>query len=272
MITYRFLSNFPLKPSLDQVLNGIRWWQKWEIVPGVFTPGVNDVKWLLDNLQLPASLDGARVLDIGGWNGAFSFECERRNAREVVMVEPMPPAATGFDRTKAFLESKVQHRQGSIYDLDPETIGYFDIVLCLGIIYHLRYPLLGLDNIRRICRGQLFVESAILETAFWTPDGIQPLAVAAPGLENLSILQFFRGTEFFNDKTNWFVPNVEAANALIEAAGFQVLRSHVDGRYFCHSRVTPGRPPIFEMAHEGLDYETHARHLLGPADNWPIIG
>jgi 2-polyprenyl-3-methyl-5-hydroxy-6-metoxy-1,4-benzoquinol methylase len=263
------LREAPVKPTLEQVLNEISWWQKWEIVPGVFTSGPHDVKFLLDNLELPASMDGARVLDIGGWNGAFSFECERRNAAEVIMIEPTPVTATGFDRTKAFLESNVKCYPGTIYDLDPKWLGHFDIVLCLGVIYHLRYPLLGLDNIRRVCRDRLYVESAILEVASWTPTGIRHLADLGANLSELPFLQFFPGAEYFSDSTCWYIPNAMAADGMIEAAGFEVLHSHVNRRYFCRARVRPGRPPMFTAAHEGVDYETHARHLLGPPSKWP---
>lgn len=265
------LSETAVKPALDEILNQINWWQKWEIVPGVFTPGINDVAFLLDHVRLPASLQGARVLDIGGWNGAFSFECERRGASEVVMVEPSPVAGTGFDRTAAFLDSKVKYYQGSIYDLDPKWLGHFDIVLCFGIIYHLRYPLLGLDNIRRICRGELFVESATLESACWDGSHLVALGEIGPELENLPFLQFFEGSQFFDDTTNWFVPNAVATKAMIEAAGFEVLEHHVEGRYFAHARVKRGLPPMFAASHEGADYDLHARHLLGATSRWAAM-
>jgi tRNA (mo5U34)-methyltransferase len=260
-----------VKPSLDEILNEIDWWQRWEIVPGVFTPGINDVAFLLDHVRLPASLRGVRVLDIGGWNGAFSFECERRGASEVVMIEPSPVAGAGFDRIKAFLDSKVKYYQGSIYDLDPKWLGHFDIVLCFGIIYHLRYPLLGLDNIRRICRGELFVESATLESACWDGSHLVALGEIGPELENLPFLQFFEGSQFFDDTTNWFVPNAVATKAMIEAAGFEVLEHHVEGRYFAHARVKRGLPPMFAASHEGADYDLHARHLLGATSRWAAM-
>jgi len=259
------------KPELDELLSGIAWWQKWEIIPGVFTPGPHDVQFLIDNLSLPLRMDGARVLDIGGWNGAFSFECERRGAADVVMIEPTPVAATGFDRVKAFLDSKVHLHPGSIYDLDPHWLGHFDIILCLGVIYHLRYPLLGLDNIRRVCRGDLYVESAILDAAALTPDGIRPFSDMGPGLEELPLLEFFDERQYFNDSTNWFVPNAAAANSMLRAAGFDVISHCVNTRYFAHARVRPGMPPMFLMSHEGIDYKTHARALLGPTSRWAAM-
>jgi len=256
------------QPTLDEVMK-LAWWQRWEIAPGVFTPGPHDVHGMLTHLDLPASMQGLRVLDIGGWNGAVSFECERRGATEVVMIEPTPTAATGFEVTKAYLGSAVRCHPGTIYDLDPRWLGHFDVVLCLGVIYHLRYPLLGLDNIRRVCRQDLYVESAILDSAAWTPTGVRPLSDFAPSSTELPTLQFFDQRQYFNDGTSWFVPNAVAANAMIRAAGFEVLRHHVAGRYYCRARVAEGKPPILEYAHEGIDYETHARRLLGALSDWP---
>ena len=60
------------------------WHQRWEIAPGIFTPGGNDVAQIMDLAGVPASLTGKRVLDIGAWNGCCSFECERRGAAEVI--------------------------------------------------------------------------------------------------------------------------------------------------------------------------------------------
>lgn len=257
-----------VKPSLQEVLDNVAWWQRWEIVPGVFTNGPHDVQPLIQNLDLPADLTGKRVLDIGGWNGAFSFECERRGASEVVMVEPTPSSSTGFELVRRFLESNVKLYTTSIYDLDPAWLGYFDIVLCLGIIYHLRYPLLGLDNIRRVCRGDLYVESAVLETASWSPTGIRPLDQIATGLGIYPLLQFFDQKQYFGDGTNWFVPNQKAADAMIEAAGFDIIRSHIAGRYYSVSRIKQGEAPLFRYAHEGIDYDTHGVKLLGPRAKW----
>lgn len=258
--------------DLLRVLRTVAWWQKWEIEPAVFTPGLNDVAWILANIQFPADITGARVLDIGGWNGCFSFECERRGASEVVMVEPTPVASTGFEITKAYLDSKVKRVDGTIYDLDPDKLGHFDIVLCLGVIYHLRYPLLGLDNIRRVCKRDLYVESACLEEAFCAPapTGAVPLDKLGPHLKDLSIVQFSKENLYFNDTTNWFIPNRTAADAMLESAGFAVTHSLATRRYFAKATVKPGEPPLFKEAHEGLDYELHARHLLGDRARWAM--
>ena len=252
--------------TLDEFLPTVRWWQRWEIAPGVFTPGPNDVAAILDKCGFPQRIDGARVLDIGGWNGCFAFECERRGASEVVMLEPNPD--TGFELTKAFLGSKVIKRSGTVYDLDPAVLGRFDIVLFLGVVYHLRYPLLGFDNIRRVAKDWLYTESACLEEATRTFQGWQGFATFAPEMANLPMLQFWKGSEYFEDSTNWFIPNQAALDGMIEAAGFQVDHVLINRRYFSRARMMEGRAPMFSQAHEGIDYDVHLAHLLGPLDSW----
>ena len=75
-----------------------------------------------ERVQLPADLTGKRVLDIGAWNGGYSFECERRGAAEVVAYSLENPDVTGFNRLKALLGSRVRYVQGSVYTLSPERV------------------------------------------------------------------------------------------------------------------------------------------------------
>jgi len=90
-------------------------------------------------------------------------------------------------------------------------------------------------------------------------------------ISDCTIFTILRWTQFFNDSTNWFVPNAAAANAMIEAAGFDVLKHRVDGRYYAHTRVKSGTPPILVLSHEGMDYDIHARRLLGATAQWAAM-
>src|SRR5713226_8698296 len=110
------------------------WHQRWEIEPGVFTPGVNDVGMLLNAVRFPDRIDGLRVLDIGAWNGCFSFECERRGASEVVAYSLENPDESGFNRLKSLLNSRVSYIEGSVYALSPEKLGFFDVILFFGVL------------------------------------------------------------------------------------------------------------------------------------------
>src|SRR5712691_5486106 len=151
----------PAPAGLDvkQLFDGAHWHQGWEVFRGVSTPGPHPVSLLCANTQLPADLTGKRVLDVGAWNGCFSFECERRGASEVIAYSLENPEVTGFRRLKAALGSKVEYVQGSVYSLSPEKFGTFDLILFFGVLYHLRYPLLAIDRMRTVSKGDVLIET-----------------------------------------------------------------------------------------------------------------
>jgi hypothetical protein len=120
-----------MKADLSAIFEGTYWHQKWEVAPGIFTPGHNPVIDLMKWTNVPVDLTGKRVLDIGAWNGCFSFECERRNAAEILAIGPEPSTETGFDKLKAFLKSNVIYQQRSIYNLHPDVLGKYNSLLQL---------------------------------------------------------------------------------------------------------------------------------------------
>jgi tRNA (mo5U34)-methyltransferase len=148
------------------------WYHRIALKPGLVTPGINDSQAVLELLELPQHCSGARVLDIGARDGFFSFELERRGA-EVLAIDYMPPDRTGFMVAKEILGSNVTYKVANVYDLDPGDYGTFDIVLFLGVLYHLRNPMLALDKIWQICRGRLWVESQVIDNAFLDMETMQ---------------------------------------------------------------------------------------------------
>src|SRR5262245_48364448 len=121
------------------------WFHQIEVAPGIVTPGIDPSPEKLKRLTFPADLRGKRVLDIGAWDGFFSFECERRGAAEVVAIDAAP--SLSFAVARELLGSQVKFYAMNIYDLTPVTLGQFDLVLCLGVLYHLRHPLFGLERV-----------------------------------------------------------------------------------------------------------------------------
>ena len=116
-------------------------------------------------LQLPEDLTGWTVLDIGAWHGFFSFECERRGADRVLAVDSYAWDRFGmreFEAARERLGSKVEHRRADVHELDPAEIGQFDLVLLLGVFYHLRDPLAALERVARVTRRLLICETHVL--------------------------------------------------------------------------------------------------------------
>jgi len=122
-------------------------------------------------LKFP-DVKGKTVLDVGAWDGYFSFEFERRGAKRVLAVDLGDEGALqAFELARALHKSKVEHLRLDAHNLSPDTIGTFDVVFCAGLLYHLRHPLYALERIRSVTAGQLIVETASLIPAVheWVP-------------------------------------------------------------------------------------------------------
>ena len=192
--------------------DAIRWYHSIDLGGGVVTAGVDDSPFRLARVQLPESLHGKTVLDIGAWDGFFSFECERRGATRVVAADHFSWHGTGWGTKAGFtlareaLGSRVEDIDIDVMDLSPERIGTFDVVLFLGVLYHLRHPFLALERVASVTRDYLIVETVVDLV------GVQRPAMA-----------FYPGRELNNDPTNWWGPNVPAVKGMLETLGFRAV-------------------------------------------------
>lgn len=206
------------------------WYHRIELKPGLITPGINDSQAVLNLLELPKDCSGLRVLDIGARDGFFSFELERRGA-EVLAIDYLPPDQTGFMVAKEILGSNVTYRVANVYDLNPEDYGMFDIVLFLGVLYHLRNPMLALDKIWQICRSRLWVESQLIDNAFLDMETMQMKKISTlhPSLSKIPLMQFYSGTSLNNDASNYWAPNMACLKAMLEECNFIVDKTLLNG-------------------------------------------
>lgn len=199
------------------------WFHRIELRPGIVTPGPHDSPALLRRLQLPDDCSGMRVLDLGTRDGFFAFEMERRGA-VVVALDYFPPTETGFGIATEVLGSRVRYVQDNIYNLRPEKYGHFDIVLLLGMIHHLPDPLLALNLIRSVCKGQLFLETHVIDQCFVLADGRSvPLASISRKLEGVPLMQFYRGNTLNDDNSRFWGPNVACLEQMLAESDFDVL-------------------------------------------------
>lgn len=201
--------------------------QRWEVFDGCFTNGPKDVLRACSFLGLPARLDGQRVLDIAPWNGLFSFECARRGAAEVVALGPEDPDSTGFSAIKELTNAQnVRYVRDSLYNIENHNLGEFDMVLFLGVIYHLRHPLLALDTLYDHCKTSLYVDSAIIDHGkhIVRPERFDGLGE----WKDVPLVYFSQRDEVRQkaDHTNWFKPNLPALCDFIETSGFKVTHTH----------------------------------------------
>jgi tRNA (mo5U34)-methyltransferase len=179
------------------------WWHSFELPDGSIIEGVNDLaaqKRRLDQYPIPQDLRGKRVLDIGAWDGWFSFEMERRGA-EVLAIDRWENPR--FYEIRRLLGSRVDYREMDVYELQPDKVGTFDIVLFLGVLYHVKHPLLALERVCSVAKDMAIVESFVLHE---------------PGERKL--LEFFEYDELGGQFDNWFGPTVTTLAALCRTAGF----------------------------------------------------
>ncbi|HYN37095.1 MAG TPA: DUF1698 domain-containing protein [Actinomycetota bacterium] len=222
-----------------------RWWHEIELAPGVVTPGDDSNRMklpILDEIGLPKDMAGLRALDIGCSDGYFSFEMEKRGAL-VVAIDFVPENYTGFATAKKILGSVVEYRMENVYNLSPETFGTFDVVIFMGVLYHLRSPLAGLDAIRSVMKegAELFVGTMIIDEYFQLPDGAATsLTALHPALAEVPIWQAFPRGSLNGDYTNCFAPNRKALIAALEEAQFRVesLKCETVGGYARATAVT----------------------------------
>jgi tRNA (mo5U34)-methyltransferase len=130
-------------PEWNKLLEQTGWWHSFELADGSVIRGVNSLESLKDRaaaFPIPQDLRGRRVLDIGAWDGWFSFEMERRGA-DVVAIDCFDNPR--FREIHAIYKSRVDYRQMDVYEITPQTVGRFDFVLFLGVLYHLKHPLLA---------------------------------------------------------------------------------------------------------------------------------
>jgi len=193
--------------ELRDEVGRIRWFHSIDLGHGIVTPGVDRSARRLRRLGMPASLTGLSVLDVGTFDGFYAFEAERRGGRVVATdtaVWRNPDIGkSGFNLARRVLGSSVEDREVDVLELSPETVGSFDLVLFLGVLYHLPNPLLALERVASVARGQL-----IMETHVDLLGSRRPAAA------------FYPGTELQDDASNWWGPNLAAAKGMLQAVGF----------------------------------------------------
>lgn len=205
------------------------WYHQIPIADGIVTPGINDTAQVLRLLELPETLKGLRVLDIGARDGFFSFECERRGA-EVVAIDCAPAETTGFNVVRDLFSSKLTCIRANVYEITPERFGKFDLILFLGVLYHLRDPLLAIDLIRSVCTDKLILETYVIDNAFVKADGSNVAVTAISSeLQSVPIMQFYPRNTLNNDYTNYWGPNMKCVQAMLEEATFAVNKAILNG-------------------------------------------
>ena len=206
------------------------WYHTIELAPGQVTPGWFDARPVVEKMPWP-DVKGKRCLDVGTYDGFFAFEMEKRGAAEVVATDisghehwdwPMdvraqgperlaeiagPQKGLGFQIAKEALNSNVEKVEINIYDLTPEKMGTFDVIVCGSLMLHLRDPLRAMWAVRSVCAGH-FLSAETIDLLLTIEHPNRPVSVLNGVGSNL----------------HWTIPNAAGHRQMLRASGFKVER------------------------------------------------
>jgi len=222
------------------------WFHNIELIGGVWTAPdhfLGDypaVKWRSFASAIPQDLTGRSVLDIGCNGGFYAIEMKSRGAERVLGVDYDEDYLAQARFAAQVRGLDIEFRQLSVYDVG--ALGErFDVVLFMGVFYHLRHPLLALDLIyehaakdllvfQSMQRGAKEVEPVAENYSFWQTEHFDK-----PGYPKLHFIEH----EYADDPTNWWAPNAACAEAMLRSAGFQIVAHPEDEVYVCRRGERP---------------------------------
>lgn len=243
------------RSKLAEAVRHQYWHHSIDLGQGIFTPGVKSPD--VHRVECAAFFDpvdvaGRTVIDIGAWNGAYSFEAKRRGAGRVLATDhfvwndPEIRGRASFDLARSALGLEIEAMDIDIPDLTPERVGTFDVVLFLGVFYHLFDPIAGLERAARLAREVLIVESHA-----------DALSIDRPAMI------MYPGAELNGDSTNWWGPNPACMVALLRQLGF----AKVDAAWSIRHAGTPyGRAVYHAWRTDALRRSSDPREKTIPQD------
>jgi tRNA (mo5U34)-methyltransferase len=195
--------------SIKDEVEALTWVHSIDLGNGIVTPG----RWPVNQLVVRAfdqiDFAGKRVLDVGCWDGQWAFEAEKRGAQEVYAIDDVSQRSFHSEQTfnlaKDILQSKVQYFPETPIEAIPSLGAKFDIVLFLGVYYHLRDPLRALAILRGVLNdgGTIAIEGQVLYN------------------RRKSIAKFLYSEIYFNDTSNWWIPSVKCLEEWVESSFFR---------------------------------------------------
>jgi tRNA (mo5U34)-methyltransferase len=222
-----------------------RWYHTLELRPGEWTDGWFDLRPAVRHYGLPEDMSGMRVLEVGPWDGFWSFEMEKRGA-EVLAIDlddereldwpprfrptefPDQARGSGFELAKEILGSSVKREVCSIYDATPERFGTFDLVFCGTVLIHLRDQMLALQRIAALC-DDLFISTELYDRL----TSLLPISVAR--------------FQAHRKQVEYWRPNIKCWQKMIWAAGFDRVERHA--KFKMQAKGFKGIPNVVIHAH-----------------------
>jgi tRNA (mo5U34)-methyltransferase len=242
LIVKDYISSHAKPEQLRRQIEELRpWFHNFHLggidtAPDHFLADYPEVKWSKIESVLPEDLSGKTVLDIGCNAGFYAIEMKKRGARKVLGLDTNDRYLQQASLASQTLGIELELKKCSVYDLDqiPEQ---FDIVLFMGLFYHLRYPLYALDKVVQRVSGSLLFQTMIRPSApaephvevapdydFWEEEiFMQP---AYPRMQ-------FMENAFAGDQTNWWIANTAGAEAMLRSSGLKIIAHPESETWLC---------------------------------------
>jgi tRNA (mo5U34)-methyltransferase len=220
--------------GLFQEIEKLPWFHSIDLGNGIVTPGRAELAHLKAqaNAFFDEALKEKAVLDIGCYDGFYSFEAYRRGAKRVVATDHFiwqdDRCRQAFELARRRVAPNVEVLELDIADITPERVGTFDVVLFTGVLYHLRHPLQALEQVARLVSGTLVLETHLDAVDFGRP-----------------AMVFYPNRELNDDPSNWWGPNRLCIEAMLRDVGFASIG-------FQANPVYPSNRGIFHARRGGV--------------------
>ncbi|WP_315831132.1 class I SAM-dependent methyltransferase [Bradyrhizobium prioriisuperbiae] len=199
------------------------WWHTIDFGDGNASVGKKSKSLITaeaDAIFRSLDLKGCSVLDVGAWDGFYSFEAKKRGASRVLATDHFiwtehPHARRNFEIARELTGLDIEDRVIGVQDICIESVGQFDYVFFFGVFYHLLDPISAIQSLSKIAKKGLIVETQMALNFLPWP-----------------AMRFYPTTELLNDPTNWWAPNRACVAGLLQASGFErvTYRRHPKSR------------------------------------------
>ncbi|MGP0082773.1 MAG: DUF1698 domain-containing protein [Steroidobacteraceae bacterium] len=198
--------------DLRRHVEALKWFHQIDFGNGLISPGGisrSKIEQCSTIVFGRVDVTGKSVLDIGCWDGAYSIEAAKRGASRVLATDHWvwhhhPDARKCFDLARVHLAPALEVMDIDVPDISLERLGKFDVVLFMGVFYHLRHPFEALECAAKLASECLIVETRLLQTLTRKP-----------------IMRFYPGSELDDDPTSWWAPNRACVEAMLRDLGFR---------------------------------------------------
>jgi tRNA (mo5U34)-methyltransferase len=212
-----------------------------QTAPDHFLGDYPQIKWREFSSAIPEDLSGKSVLDVGCNGGFYSIQMKRRGADRVVAIDTDEQYLEQARFAAKVSNAEIEFRNLSVYRVG-DLREQFDLVLFMGVLYHLRHPLLALELLHENVVADVLVTQSLLRGAkesmevprdfpFWEEEVFE---------RDEFPRMYFVENRFANDPTNWWIPNRSCFEAMLRSAGFEILDHPEDEVFICRRTEISG--------------------------------